>query len=121
MCKRNCVITALIKPVHVYIRPGRAITWILCKIPCQAICMRGIKSPLYMELHPDILDYLSLAMQREVIAAGDADGDGQAEAKSPSKKRRRRFQPPRSPKRKARKHNALPNVQDVQDSQELEE
>ena len=60
--------------------------------------MWGLKSPLYMELRPDILDYFSLAMQREAIAEGDGknvdvDGDGQAEAKSPSKKRRRRFQP----------------------------
>ena len=88
--------------------------------------MWGLKSPLYMELHPDILDYLSLAMQWEAIAEGDGkkvdvDSDGQAEAKSPSKKRRRRFQPFRSPKRKPRKQHALQNVGDVQESQDPEE
>ena len=88
--------------------------------------MWGLKSSLYMELQPEILDYLSLAMQRDVIvgeghAKKDDDDSGQAEAKSPSKKRRRKFQPQRSPKRKPRKSRAQSNVETVQDSQDLDE
>ena len=88
--------------------------------------MWGLKSPLYMELQSEILDYLSLAMQRDVIvgeghAKKDDDDSGQAEAKSPSKKRRRRFQPQRSPKRKPRKSRAQSNVETVQVSQDLDE
>ena len=87
--------------------------------------MWGLKSSLYMELQPEILDYLSLAMQRDVIVgeghAKKDDDDSQAEAKSPSKKRRRRFQPQRSPKRKPRKSRARSNVETVQDSQDLDE
>lgn len=88
--------------------------------------MWGIKSPLYMELQPEILDYLSMAMQRDVIIgeghANKKDDDiGEAEAKSPSKKRRRRFQPPRSPKRKPKKPRVQSKAETVQDSQELEE
>ena len=80
-----------------------------------------------MELHPEVLQYLSVAMKMEVDSSvaeptqnqeethgesqrDDDDGGGGGEVAdaetvkhSPEKRRKRRFQPKKSPKKKAKK------------------
>ena len=87
----------------------------------QAKCLWGTKlADLWLELNTDVLHYLSVAMKMPSDAseaadsqpaedsapasetAGEAGEAGEHVQRSP-KKKRRRFQPKRSPKKKAKK------------------
>ena len=102
----------------------------MCILVSQAKCLWGTKAAdLWLELRPDMLHYSSIAMKMPADAsapaaaepageqgaslaaseAGSEKGESDPKPKSP-KKKRRRFQPKRSPKKRACRNKPDPTL-----------
>ena len=102
--------------------------------PIEAKCLWGVgQDELWLELNTQILEYLSVTMQKDEAAEPiapqpPAEPNVSHPSSSPPKRKRRRFQPQKSPKRKSKKNKAVDQTaegeveepavesQDVQDS-----